>query len=70
MDEDQKHEIYQNECGSYCPHDETDCPYRGDEGICELEEPWFDCDDFIHEHAEEIQEAEEEIARLEEDEED
>ena len=66
MDEDQKHEIYQNECGSTCSEEHIGCPYRGEDGVCELEEPWFDCDHFMDEHACEIAEAEEEIARREE----
>lgn len=72
MDEYQKHEIYLNNCGSMCPfeEDETECPYRDkDEGVCLLDEPWFDCNDFMAENAAEIQNAEFEIGDDEDEEE-
>lgn len=64
MDEQEKTEIYLNRCGSMCPHPEDECPHLDGE-ICGLEEPWFDCDDFIAENGDEIQNAEFEIAEVE-----
>lgn len=56
MDE---HDIYEEECGYICPFPQDECPYLLEDGeTCGLEEPWFDCDDFIAERACEIQQAE------------
>lgn len=55
----EEHEIYERECGYACPCPEDECPHLLEDGeTCDLEEPWFDCDDFIHERADDIQEAE------------
>lgn len=67
MDEYEKHEIYLNRCGSECPYPDCDCGMLDGE-ICTLEEPWFDCDDFIAANGDEIQNAEQEIAEKEDEE--
>lgn len=51
-------EIYLEECGCECPYGkEGDCSYC-DGGICTMEDPWFDCDDFMTEYENEIANAE------------
>lgn len=70
MDKDRKHEIYEQECGYTCPFPETECPHMMDDSglhICDLDEPWFDCEDFKQEHQYDIDTAENNIALEEQD---
>lgn len=73
MNEDRKHTIYMENCGCMCPQLEP-CPHMNEDGACTLEEPWFDCDDFMYERADEIAAAEDDIAdeerRMEEEDDD
>ena len=55
MNEDRKKEIYLECCGCECPMYEP-CPHCED-GVCTLEEPWLDCDDFAAENADNMEEA-------------
>lgn len=52
MNESRKKEIYLEECGSECPMYEP-CPHCKN-GVCTLDEPWFDCDDFAAENADDM----------------
>lgn len=51
-------DIYLYECGCECPVAAIECPYLNGEGFCTLEEPWYDCDDFMAERWVEINNAE------------
>ena len=54
-------EIYLSHCGCTCPNDDRNCPYCDFDGLCQLTEPWFDCDDFVKARGDEISAAELEI---------
>lgn len=69
MDDDRKHEIYERECGYECPCPEDKCPhllYPDGLCLCDMEEPWFDCTTFMHEHINDIATAENNIELEEE----
>lgn len=65
MSEYDKREIFLSQCGCTCPSD-TPCAYRGEDGECLLEEPWYDCATFMDEYANEIAAAEEDMEEEEE----
>lgn len=47
-----EYDIFLEECGSCCPIKDG-CPHK-ELGVCTMEEPWYDCADFIQEHESDI----------------